>query len=329
MNVLFELSGEHATLPAAEAQTVLQAHDILFKARQPGRYLIVETDTSPALLRQIARRLALTHAIHQVHASGTADDITAALPALSFPGETFALRGHRANGSASVSHLKRVIGEAMCHATGMAVDLDAPDVELHLLVDDQVYLCSTIAPVDRSSYEQRRPHHRPFSHPISLHPRVARALVNLSGITPGETLLDPFCGTGGILIEAGLVGARVVGVDVKASIIKGCRANLEHYGVTDYTLHAADATILALDEVDALVTDLPYGRSTVTGTDRDGLYQRAFERFAEWLPPGRRAVVGVPEKRLAASGERFFDLCAVHPLYVHRSLTRYFCVFER
>ncbi|MFO8133225.1 MAG: methyltransferase domain-containing protein [Thermoplasmatota archaeon] len=329
MNVLFELSGEHATLPAAEAQTVLQAHNILFKARQPGRYLTVETDTSLALLRQIARCLALTHAVHQVHASGTVDDITAALPGLSFSGETFALRGHRANDSASVSHLKRVIGEAICHATGMTVDLDAPDVELHILVDDRVYLCTSIAGVDRSSYEQRKPHHRPFSHPISLHPRIARALVNLSGITLGETLLDPFCGTGGILIEAGLLGAHVVGVDVKARTIKGCRANLEHYGITDYTLHTADATTLALDEVDALVTDLPYGRSTVTGTDRDGLYRRAFERFADWLPPGRRAIVGVPEKRLAAPGEHFFDLVEVHPLYVHRSLTRYFCVFER
>ncbi|MGC9308747.1 MAG: methyltransferase domain-containing protein, partial [Thermoplasmatota archaeon] len=257
------------------------------------------------------------------------DDIVATLPSLSFPGETFALRGRRVNDGASISHLKQVIGAAIYHATGMTVDLDTPDVELSLLVDGQVYLCSTLAIVDRSQYEQRKPHHRPFSHPISLHPRIARALVNLSGITPGETLLDPFCGTGGILIEAGLIGARVIGVDVKKKTIMGCQKNLEHYGITDYDLHHADATTLTLDEVDAIVTDLPYGRSTVTGSDRDALYQRAFERFADWLPSGRRAIVGVPEKHLAALGERFFKLVEVHPLYVHRSLTRYFCVFER
>lgn len=330
MNVLFELSGEHPTLPAAEVRAVLQTYDVSFTARQPRRYLVAEVDALSATFDMLARRLALTHAIHEIHASGSPDDIAAALPRLSFPdADTFALRGRRVNSSASLSHLKRVIGEAIRDATGMTVDLDDPDMELCLLVDDQAYLCSTIASVDRGRYERRKPHHRPFSHPISLHPRIARALVNLSRVVPGGTLLDPFCGTGGILIEAGLVGAHVVGIDIKQKTIEGCRENLEHYGLTGYTLHHADATTLDLGSVDAIVTDLPYGRSTTTGSDMEALYRRAFERFADWLSPGGRAVVGVPQRRLVAHGEPFFDLVAVHPLYVHRSLTRHFCVFER
>lgn len=329
MNVLVELSGEHPTLPAAEARAVLDASDIPYKARQPGRYLTATLEASPAALQRIARRLGLTHALHEIHASGTSDDIEAALPSLSFSGDTFALRGRSITDGASISHLKTVIGDALRAATGMTVDLDTPDVELVLLVDDQVYLCSTLAAVNRGGFERRKSHHRPFSHPISLHPRIARALVNLSSITEGETLLDPFCGTGGILIEAGLIGARAVGVDIKKQVIEGCRTNLEHYGITDYELHHADATTLSLNEIAAIVTDFPYGRSTVTGSDRDTLYRRAFERFADWLPPGRHAIVGMPEKRLAALGERFFALQGVHSLYVHRSLTRHFCVFER
>jgi tRNA (guanine10-N2)-dimethyltransferase len=329
MNILFELSGEHPNLPAAEARAVLRASDVPCTVQRYGRYLTAETDASSATLRDIAGRLALTHAIHHVHASGTADDIIAAVPSLSFSGASFALRGRRASGSESISRLKRVIGDELRAATDMSVDLDTPDVELHLLVDDRIYLCSTIAGVDRGQYERRKPHHRPFSHPISLHPRIARALVNLSHVVPGERLLDPFCGTGGILIEAGLVGARVAGIDVKAKTIKGCRRNLEHYGIDAYTLKQGDATVIELDMVDAIVTDLPYGRSTVTGRDMETLYRRAFERFAQWLPRGRRAVVGVPERCLAAQGERFFTLVEVHPLYVHRSLTRHFCVFER
>lgn len=328
MNVLFELSGEHPTLPAAEVRATLQAGQVSFTARQPGRYLMAEVDAPSATFHSVAQRLALTHAVHAVHASGTPDDIAAALPSLSFAGKTFALRGRRVNSRASLSHLKKVIGEAIRDATGMAVDLDAPDLELLLLVDHQVYLCSVIADVDRGQYERRKPHHRPFSHPISLHPRMARALVNLSGIAPGETLLDPFCGTGGILIEAGLIGASVIGVDIKQKTVEGCRANLEHYGIADYRLHHADATTLDLGPLDAIVTDLPYGRSTVTGGDMEALYRQAFQRFAHWLPPGKRAVVGVPQQRLAAHGEPFFDLMEVHPLYVHRSLTRHFCVFE-
>ncbi len=330
MNILFELSGEHPTLPAAEARAALAAAPGAYEARQRGRHLTAATDVSPAALRRMARRLALTHAIYHVHAAGTTDAIVAALPSLSLPeADTFALRGRRVAGTASVSRLKHVIGDAVRDATGMTVDLDAPDIELHLLVDDQIYLCGILADVDRSRYERRRPHRRPFSHPISLHPRIARALVNLSRVAPGETLLDPFCGTGGILIEAGLVGAQVVGVDVKHTAVEGCRDNLEHYAIADYTVHHGDATALDFSGVDAIVTDLPYGRSTVTGSDRETLYRHAFERFAEWLAPGCRAVVGVPERRSAAHGERCLDLVEVHPLYVHRSLTRHFCVFER
>ncbi len=329
MNILFELSGEHPTLPAAEARATLQASTVSFTARQPGRHLVVTTDAAPAPLQHLARRLALTHAIHRIHASGTVDDVIAALPSLSFPGGTFALRGRRVTDGVSISHLKRVIGDAIRNATGMTVDLDTPDLELVLLADSEIYLCSVLADVNRGRYEQRRSHQRPFSHPISLHPRIARALVNLSRVAPGETLLDPFCGTGGILIEAGLLDVQVVGVDVKHETVEGCRDNLEHYGIASYTVHHGDATAMDLDVVDAVVTDLPYGRSTVTGNDRDMLYRRAFTCIADWLRPGRRAVVGVPERRCAAHGERFFELVEVHSLYVHRSLTRHFCVFER
>ncbi len=68
-----------------------------------------------------------------------------------------------------------------------------------------------------------------FFHPGVLMPRVARALANLSGIKPGELFLDPFCGTAGILIEAGLMGARVIGVDAQEKLVEGARMNLEAF----------------------------------------------------------------------------------------------------
>ena len=44
---------------------------------------------------------------------------------------------------------------------------------------------------------------RPAPHPdIALSPRLARTLVNLAGAVPGQTILDPFCGSGTILVEA-------------------------------------------------------------------------------------------------------------------------------
>ncbi len=54
--------------------------------------------------------------------------------------------------------------------------------------------------VARARLEARKVTHRPFSLPISLHPKLARALVNLARVPMGGVLLDPFCGTGGILL---------------------------------------------------------------------------------------------------------------------------------
>lgn len=54
----------------------------------------------------------------------------------------------------------------------------------------------------------------------TVNPKIARALVNLSGVKDKELFLDPFCGTGGILIEACMVGARIIGADVQDKMVK-------------------------------------------------------------------------------------------------------------
>src|SRR5207245_1715269 len=67
--------------------------------------------------------------------------------------------------------------------------------------------------VDRSRLEATKVANRPFSLPISLHPKFARALVNLARVPMAGTVLDPFCGTGGVLLEAAELGLRGVGID--------------------------------------------------------------------------------------------------------------------
>ena len=57
-------------------------------------------------------------------------------------------------------------------------------------------------------------------------PRMARTLVNLSLAGSGSILLDPFCGTGGILIEAEMLGVHAVGSDFDPMMIQGCKENV-------------------------------------------------------------------------------------------------------
>lgn len=47
-----------------------------------------------------------------------------------------------------------------------------------------------------------------------FHPQMIRALLNIIGLGPGDTVLDPFVGSGTTAVEAQLLGINCIGVDV-------------------------------------------------------------------------------------------------------------------
>lgn len=47
-----------------------------------------------------------------------------------------------------------------------------------------------------------------------FYPQLAKSLMNYAGIKKGDTVLDPFCGSGTTLVESFLFGANAVGVDI-------------------------------------------------------------------------------------------------------------------
>src|SRR3989304_6270267 len=49
--------------------------------------------------------------------------------------------------------------------------------------------------------------------PARMHPLTARRALVALGVKPGATVLDPFCGSGTVLVEAFRAGARAIGVD--------------------------------------------------------------------------------------------------------------------
>ena len=61
---------------------------------------------------------------------------------------------------------------------------------------------------------------------ISLSPRTARVLVNILGLEDGNTILDPFCGTGTFLMESIIQGYKVIGVDNRKECVFGTKKNL-------------------------------------------------------------------------------------------------------
>ena len=65
----------------------------------------------------------------------------------------------------------------------------------------------------------------------ALPTRFARAMVNLVA-SPGDTIIDPCCGSGTILIEAASIGIRVAGADNNPKMVTATIENLEHFGLS-------------------------------------------------------------------------------------------------
>jgi tRNA (guanine10-N2)-dimethyltransferase len=210
---------------------------------------------------------------------------------------------------------------------GFSVDLDSPDNELRaLFAGGQCALGWLVATVDRG-FGDRKPGDRPFFQPGSMDPMLARALANIAGAEPGATVLDPMCGTGGILIEAGLVGARVVGMDAQAKMVAGARENFEAY-LDDWALLRGDAASLPLAEnsVDGVVFDAPYGRQSKIRGDLGTLVGDTLAEAGRVAP---RCVVVGDRPWARPAGAAGWQTEAAFTRRVHRSLTRYIVVLRR
>jgi tRNA (guanine10-N2)-dimethyltransferase len=181
-------------------------------------------------------------------------------------------------------------------------------------------------------FVERRPRKRPFFHPSAMPAKLARCMVNLAQPKRDDLILDSFCGTASILVEAWLIGCRVVGFDVQRRMVRGSLQNLLHYGVEAEGIAVADARHLPVIKIDCIVTDPPYGRlATTLGWDTRQIVEDFLSKIEDTLPRGKRICMASPKSiRIGKIGKELgFKHVESHFVYVHRSLTREIAVFER
>jgi tRNA G10 N-methylase Trm11 len=167
--------------------------------------------------------------------------------------------------------------------------------------------------VPDSASMRRRGFGKPTPHPeISLSPRLARVLLNLAGLRGGQTVFDPFCGSGTILAEAYLKSLRCLGLDSNERRVRDARQNIKWAaeGVDDgtYDIRKGDARAISRmlrgTKVDAIVTEpvlLPRLNArprTTTATElikqAGEVYSAALASMADSIRPGGRIVIVVP-----------------------------------
>jgi tRNA (guanine10-N2)-dimethyltransferase len=322
MRLIFELSGENPTLPFAELDCIGNVLD------QRLQVAIVESP-DPSL----ASRLAMTQVVSEylgeceptIPSFGKLLKDLSIETRLSFSGRTKKVHGAcLEKNPCSQREFERLIGTMISGP----VSLENPGVEYRaILSEDRCYFGKLLFSIDRGAFDARNPGKRDFFHPGVMMPRMARTLINLTCMHAGGIMLDPFCGTGGILIEAEILGMCSLGSDFDPMMVDGSVRN-----VTSSDLLLADATSLpfASRTIDAVVTDFPYGQSVcIKKTDTmDNLYADALEEIHRVLKIGHRAVV-VTHRDISVIAEHHMTILQRHEQRVHKSLTRRILVVTR
>ena len=235
---------------------------------------------------------------------------------------SFAVRARVHGDGASSTELERRVGGVF--AESAPVNLDSPDDVVRLVVSEGhvlfgLHVCET------EGFEGRAPTEKPFFKPGSMSPALARTLSNVAGGYDGATLLDPTCGTGGVLVESSLAGGRVVGCDASREMVEGARTNLCEFCGVGGSLFVADARSLPLEDgsVDCAVTDLPYGRASHVEGESPGVLARGVLDELRRVVHEDGRVVAVSDEWLDETARELgFEIVERIEDRVHRSLTR-------
>ena len=309
------LSGEGTTVPLAEAKALFLAADpqSTFDTPEP-RVLIADSEADPLA---IGSRIAFARRVgYLLQAPADAKGLLA--------GRRVRFRSFDLNPGKTQPDP----GEYM-EGTGAAVDLIDPDYELTLVRGKRDYLAVTAPTHMLQGWSLRRPRSRPFFHPSAIFPKLSRALVNMTRCKRGDIFLEPFAGTGSIAIEASLVGARVVTVDLSEEMVWGASSNMRHYAQDWLGIIRADSAHVPLHGVCAVATDIPYGRASSTrGRLPEQMIDLLLPELVSAMNRGSYLVLMHP-KSVAVEPTPDFAIEEEHHLQVHKLLTRTITVLKR
>lgn len=296
------------------------------------RVAIVEGDVDPSV---ISRRGAYIRfgGVHVGSAETAEESGFRELDFDALPGfESFAVRIYDFTGRQVGRQLEVVLGAAVKdHFPSAKVSLEKPDLLVAGVFDGagRLQVCGVDASTVQHAWHDRRPRSRPFFHPSVLYPKFARLLVNLAHVKEGDVLLDPFSGTGSVLVEAGLMGVRSLGVDISRRMCVGAPKNLRHLWVEDAEVVRGDARYLPVRCVDGVATDMPYGRASSTYQRRPvDIAEDLVYNLGDILPAGRYAcVVHLDSTEIPVKTR--FDVVQEHLIHIHRQMTRVVTVLKR
>lgn len=338
--LFFHVSGENNSLPYAEIKAILEAESVNFRnSINYPQVLCTETDLKS--LSAVIKRSSYTriNGVVILKCEATEKAIIQSTKRTSFSpflkhGQTFSVKIRKVMApEINVPKLEAAIGRIILQKVNeVKVRLRNPDVCFFGVISPKKFILGKKFFVSSKSYLKRTPKNRPFFHPSSMTPKLARTMINLARVKKGDVVLDPFCGSGSILIEGGIMGLKVVGTDIDSRMLKGAHRNLRYFNIPYEGLIVSDARCSSITNVSRIVTDPPYGRAASTrGVPTRKLVNEFLSEALTVLPKGGYLSIALPST--IQTCEMLDKLGSIrveeHLLREHKSLTRKIIVVKK
>ena len=305
----FVLSKENLDLARDEILAIAKSYDRFAKAQTFDELVIIQTITP---WEKIAKRATFVKTAGQILKKLSSlfldeNSFSLLLNAKTFACKVINLSSEKAN----FVELENTLGNMISKFSQAKVCLDDPDIVIYLILTDTngFFGFST-------RYEKLKRPKKVNKKPHELDWKLCRVMINLSGLKEGDTICDPFCGTGTTLLEAESMGIHSIGIDFDDKMYNITKENLDANGFNSKLIKGDFSSLdQILDKVDGLVTDLPYGKASKISDVPEKLLQK----FVSIVPKKKKLVVmcqkGV-EKTAKFKPSKRYDI------YRHKSLTR-------
>jgi len=337
-NYIILLTGDHPTIPIAEIKALIED-----KITGPFEVYdqVMRIDLPTDLCKEIAERCAYVRACYKevLMCKAELDVILSELEKVNLPqiiNQTFAVRVRRIKEYSrhlSTVLLEKRIGEILTRRFKARVDLRSPKILFQGILTDGIFFLGVLLYTSRrKEILKRGTKYKPFTHPSALDPRMARAMINMARVDSKSKLLDPFSGTGTVIIESALIGMESIGIDIDKRMVYGSLRNIIKFQAYDKcSLIVADATRLPFrgESIDAIVTDPPYGRSASTyGYGSLRLIEKLISDSAKILKKKGTIVLMHPKEYFKYVRNMQLSVLEKHVIEVHSGLTRVISVLR-
>ena len=305
----FILSKENIELARDEVIAIAKTYDRFAKSQIFSNLVIVQSKTP---WEKIAKRATFVKTSGQLLKKLSNLFLDDSYFSLLLEAKTFACRViNLSENKFDPTDLEDSMGNMISKFSQAKVSLDDPSLIIYLiLTDSQGFFGFS------TEFEKEKRLKKPKNHPHELDWKLSRVMINLAGFKEGDTICDPFCGTGTTLLEAESMGINSIGIDFDKKMCDLSKKNLKENQFNSKVFNSDYKYINKIkNKYDGIVTDLPYGRASKTSEPPEKLLRN----FVSIIPKKKKLAIMC--KKGSEKGLKLIP-SKKYEIYRHKSLTR-------